>query len=103
MFFLSDSTEVLAMVRVETRYVLDVTMLISFIICAVTGFILWYAFPSGSGGGQWTVVLGVAKHDWIAIHDYSSLGLSVTIVIHFMINFNWMVQITKKVFRRGQS
>jgi cytochrome b subunit of formate dehydrogenase len=87
------------MVRMETRYLVDVTMLTAFLICAVTGFILWYAFPSGSGGGQWNVFLGVAKHDWTTIHDYSSLVLTVTILIHFMINLNWLIQVTKKILR----
>ena len=90
------------MVSVETRYIVDVTMLIVFVICAVTGFVLWYAFPSGSGGG-WSVFLGLAKHDWITIHDYSSLILTVTIVIHFVINFNWLIQVTKRIFRRAQT
>ncbi len=85
------------MVCVKTRYLVDVTMLIVFIICAVTGFVLWYAFPSGSGGRQWNFFLGVAKHDWTTIHDYSSLVLTVTIIIHFMINFNWLIQVTKKI------
>lgn len=90
------------MVRVETRYMVDMIMLIVFIICAVTGFILWYAFPSGFGGGQWSIYLGVAKHEWITIHDYSSIVLTVTIIIHFVVNFNWIAQMTKKILIRGQ-
>ena len=84
------------MVRAETRYFVDIAMLFVFIICAVTGFILWYAFPSGSGGGQWSIFLGLAKHDWIKIHDYSSLVLTATIIIHLVINLKWMTRITKK-------
>ena len=91
------------MVRVETRYMVDMIMLIVFIICAVTGFILWYAFPSGSGRGQWSTFLGVDKYEWITIHDYSSLVLTVTIIIHFVINFNWIIRMTKKIFIRGQT
>ena len=94
---------VFAMVRVETRYFVDISMLIAFIICAFTGFILWYAFPSGSRGGRWSVFLWLAKHDWITIHDYSSLVLTVTIIIHFVLNFNWIIRMTKKIIGRVQT
>jgi cytochrome b subunit of formate dehydrogenase len=85
------------LVRVEIKYLVDIIMLIAFILCAVTGFILWFVFPSGSRPGQWTTFLGVAKHDWIIIHDYSSLALTVAIIAHFVINFKWILQVTKKL------
>lgn len=94
------------MVRVEIRYLVDMCMLVVFILCAMTGFVLWYAFPSGSGGGpgngQGAVFLGVLKHDWILLHDASSLALTGTILIHTVINLPWILHMTKKLFGGAQ-
>ena len=79
-------------------------MLIIFIICAVTGFVLWFALPNGSGGrgfGEGQLFLGVARHSWITIHDYSSILLTLSIAIHFIVNFNWIIQMTKKILARA--
>ena len=91
------------MVRPEIRYLVDIFMLIIFIVCAVTGFILWSFFPSFSGTGLFVRFLGADKRFWITIHDYSSAILVVVIVIHFVINFNWIIQITKKILGRAQT
>ena len=85
------------MVRTEIRYVVDMTMLIVFIISAITGFVLWYEFPSGSGRGQ-SMFLSLSKHDWIRIHDYSNVILTAMIIIHFVINVNWIIKTTKNLF-----
>ena len=82
------------MVRVEIRYMVDIFMLVVFVVCAATGFILWYAFPSGSGGGSARVRV---------IHDYSSLALTVAIIIHFLVNFNWIISVTKRIFKRSKT
>ena len=82
------------MVKLEIRYFIDIFMLIIFIICAITGFVLWFALPSGSGGrgfSEGLSFLGVARHSWTTIHDYSSILFTLSISLHFVINFSWII------------
>ncbi len=39
---------------------------------------------------------GIAVHEWLAI------ALSVTVVIHLLLNWNWIVEVTKRLFTKGK-
>jgi len=88
------------MVKAETRYWVDLISLLTFIVNAISGYILWLVLPRGGGGwrgGGERIFLGLIRNNWIAIYDWSSLIFTIAITIHFMINFTWVVQMTKKI------
>ncbi|MEM2094963.1 MAG: DUF4405 domain-containing protein [Candidatus Bathyarchaeia archaeon] len=88
------------MVSVETRYIVDIAMLVTFVLSAASGLVLWFALPGGYGGPgglRPRDFLAIARHDWEVIHTYSSLILTMLISIHFAINLRWIIQVTRKV------
>ena len=75
---------------------------------AITGFVLWIAFPAGGGGGGrwggggsgltfWTL----SKHTWIDIHDWVAVALLVTVAIHLILHRKWILRMLKKSFKQS--
>jgi hypothetical protein len=86
------------MIRPEIRYLIDIVSLVTFIINAFSGYILWFVLPPGTFR-----FLGVDRYDWRIIHDHSSLVFTAAIVLHFVINSNWIIRMTKRIFKPRKS
>jgi len=78
----------------EIRYIVDIVSLVSFIIIMVSGFVLWFVLPRGAGRLGGNLLLGIARHDWITIHNWSSIIFTPAIGIHLLLNLKWIVKIT---------
>jgi hypothetical protein len=66
---------------------------------AVSGFVLWFALPSGGGRrGLDLAYLGLTRHTWIDIHDWVAIALTVVVIIHFIIHWKWVARMIKQVF-----
>jgi hypothetical protein len=66
---------------------------------AVSGFVLWFALPSGEGRrGLDLTYLGLTRHTWIDIHDWVAIALTVVVIIHFIIHWKWVARMIKQVF-----
>lgn len=81
------------MVRVEIRYSINLILLVTFAVSAVSGYILWFILPPGKFS-----FLGVTRRDWIVVHMWSSLIFTFSLIAHLVINMGWMVKVTKKLF-----
>jgi preprotein translocase subunit SecY len=65
---------------------------------AVSGFILWFALPSGSGRGSLNLSYwGVTRHTWLSIHDWVSIALVVIVLIHLAVHWKWVVRMTRQI------
>ena len=84
------------LVKAETRYFVDVVSLVAFIINAASGFILWFGVPNGRSAGQ-RLFLSISRQNWIALHNFTGFIFIIAIAIHFIINFRWLVRMTKKI------
>ncbi len=40
---------------------------------------------------------GIAVHEWLAI------ALSATVIVHFLLNWSWIAEMTKRVFSKGNT
>ena len=80
---------------------------------AVSGFVLWLAFPSGGGGGGLgrhgggggggfgeLTFWGISKHTWIDIHDWVGVALIALVLVHVILHWKWIARMTKSLFRR---
>lgn len=86
--------------KVKLNYFIDVLMAVIFIITAVTGLIIFLFLPSGIRQGNYQTFLGILKGNWIFIHDWSGIILIVLVVLHFILHWNWMIHITKSIFKK---
>lgn len=82
------------------NYWIDVGLLISFIFVAVTGLVLYFAFISNApGAGRNVDFLGTYKVAWLPWHSFFGIAMIVFAFVHLVLHFNWMVNMTKKIFK----
>lgn len=90
------------MTRPVVNALLDLTAALLVIGVAATGLVLQLVLPPGSGR-VW-VLWSLARHDWAAVHAYTSLALIGVLVVHVGLHWKWVVGILKKrLGRRGVS
>ncbi len=82
--------------RLTYNILLDVIVALSFLICTVSG-IYFLFFPESGPSGQ-TFLL--TKTTWDLIHTWSGVLFTLTAILHFVIHWKWVVNITGKMFRK---
>lgn len=80
------------------------TALISFLITAVTGVIIFLFLPPSEGQrGIHNTLFGYGRHDWGAFHDWAGIVLLIAIIIHIALHLDWFISTTKNVFSLNKS
>jgi len=97
------------MTKAKTYFVLAISMVILGMAEAISGFVLWLAFPSGrgggggrgwgSGGGEELTYWAISRHTWIDIHDWVAVALVALVIIHVIMHWKWIVRMTKSLLR----
>jgi hypothetical protein len=77
------------------NYVIDILILASFLICAVTGILKWPGFIRTLGPGPTVLPMKQVT----ALHDWSGLLMIALIAVHFIIHLDWLAAMTKKALR----
>ena len=91
--------------KATQNYILFVILLLFGLLEAVSGFVLWLALPCGSGGRRGTGVedaaafWGLPRDTWLNLHNWIGLALIVTVVIHLVLHWRWIVYMTKTYFK----
>ncbi len=82
----------------KAKLIVDLLMFIDFIIIALSGFVLWIMLPSGSGAGKFgsESALGLLRHEWISMHNLTSVVLIVLLIIHLILNRRWISYMLKR-------
>lgn len=58
-----------------------------------TGALLTWRLVPGSRGGGGLSVLGLGRHDWGDIHFWTAVVCVVSVVIHLLLNWQWLKKI----------
>lgn len=78
--------------RKATRhYLIDVTLIVLTLILWISSFLLWVVFPRG---------YFAAREIWVTVHKWSGLALSIMVVIHLVVHWKWLWQMTRRYLRR---
>ena len=88
--------------KAKINYIVDMLMLLSFIVTAFTGIILFFFLPSGVRQGQYQTFLGIIKATWITLHDWAGILMILLVLLHFVLHWKWIVYMTKSMFRKKQ-
>lgn len=90
------------MEKVKVKFWVDILMFIDFLLLAISGFVLKYALPRGSGKllGENTF-LGLFREDWLAIHNVTAVLIVFFILIHLALNWAWIKNMFLCSFRRN--
>jgi len=84
------------MKRVTTNALVDIGCLITFIPSLISGLVLFFVLPSGSGrGGGFATYLSIARDNWLNMHNYWSLAFAALLIIHLMLHWKFFRHIKK--------
>jgi hypothetical protein len=78
---------------------LDISILIAFLVTAITGLLLWLTIPHGPGTRN-LVTLGLTRQTWIDIHDWAGLGVLLGAAIHIALHWKWISCVADRFFKK---
>jgi Domain of unknown function (DUF4405) len=84
------------MKRITVNALVDIGCLITFIPSLVSGLVLYFVLPSGGGQGSgWATYLGIARNQWITMHNNWSLIFAALLIIHLFLHWKFFRNIDK--------
>jgi len=84
------------MKRITINALVDLGCLIMFIPSLVSGLVLYFVLPSGGGRGSgWEQYLGIARIQWVTMHDNSSFIFAALLIIHLLLHWKFFRNINK--------
>lgn len=84
------------MKRVTANALVDIGCLITIIPSLISGLVLFFVLPSGSGrGGGLAAYLGISRDIWLNMHNYWSLAFSILLVIHLLLHWKFFRHIRR--------
>ena len=84
--------------KLFAKYVVDIGLLISFLLVTITGILKFRSFLDffGITIDYATIPIKVFSK----IHDWSGLAMAVLVLIHLILNWDWIICTTKHYFSR---
>ena len=79
--------------RSRLNFIIDAAALVAFLMLAVTGVLIRYTLPPGTGG--WAMVWGLNRHEWGTIHFWASVVFFGILLFHIILHFRWIVCMVK--------
>ena len=78
------------------KYFIDLGLLISFLAVTITGIIKFRSFLSlfGISIDYASIPIRILSK----IHDWSGLAMAILVLIHLILNWNWIVSVTRTIF-----
>lgn len=91
------------MKRVTINALVDISCLVTFIPSLITGLVLFLVLQSGGGkGNSWITYLGIARTQWVNLHNYTSLVFAALLIIHLMLHWRFYRNIRKTFSERAK-
>ena len=84
------------MAKPRDNYVIATLLLASFLAVAFTGILMGYVIPA-----EEHALWGVPHRRWADIHLYFALGLIGFAALHFAMNWQWLVTISRRLALRS--
>ena len=76
------------------RYCLDLSMVIVFFVCFITGFFKFTALMHMLGLSGIVMPLALMSD----IHDWTGILLGALVAIHIVLNFRWLAGMSRKIW-----
>jgi len=101
------------MKRGTLNFVIDLISFINLVCLAVTGYIIKYILPPGSGGRghglrgrldpeQIKELWSMTRHEWGDIHFYFALFFLALMVMHIVLHWSWIKNYFKSLLGIGR-
>jgi hypothetical protein len=87
--------------KARRNFGIDVIAFLLFVALAVSGFIMRYVLPPGSGGAGGghgrgaadhgvLTLWGLTRHDWGGIHFWISIAFLAVLALHVLLHWKWL-------------
>jgi hypothetical protein len=91
--------------RVTELYIAAAVLFILFLFQSFSGFVIWLFLPRGRvdylnmihGGGR--TFWGLQRNVWVDLHGWVAVAMLAIVIIHLILNWNWVVAVSKNIFR----
>lgn len=89
--------------RTKVNYIIDIVIGLSFLVAAVSGFVLLFAGSGGYQGGRNSHylqnILFISRFTWKDIHTWSTIIMTAGVAAHLVTHWKWMVCMTRNIFK----
>lgn len=79
------------------KFAIDVVLFLCAMGLLLTGLLLAYILPPGSGRWQ---VWGITRHEWGDVHFWIAMVMLGAAVLHVLLNWSWVCMVAAGLFRR---
>jgi len=101
------------MKRGTLNFIIDLVSFVNLLCLAVTGFIMRYILPPGTGGrgrllhgghGREEIkeLLSMTRHEWGDIHFYLAVLFVILMVVHIILHWGWIKNYFKSLLGISQ-
>jgi hypothetical protein len=91
------------MKRITINALVDIGCLITLIPSLVSGLVLYFVLPSGGGQGSGRILfLGIARTQWVTMHNNSSLVFAALLIVHLLLHWKFFRNINKALSPKGK-
>ncbi|NYT08021.1 MAG: DUF4405 domain-containing protein [Methanomicrobiales archaeon] len=86
------------MYRAQIKYIVDVGLAVSFILCFITGVIKFPGFLRAIDATHRVLPM----RDLTIIHDWTGILMGLLVAVHLILNYRWIVAMTRQIFGKKQ-
>ena len=84
------------MKRITIIALIDIGCLITFIPSLISGLVLYLVLPEGGGRGSgWVTYMGIARNQWVTMHNNTSLIFTALLIIHLLLHWKFFRHINR--------
>ncbi|OIO70720.1 MAG: hypothetical protein COW19_10865 [Zetaproteobacteria bacterium CG12_big_fil_rev_8_21_14_0_65_55_1124] len=87
------------MKRTDINFTIDMIAFIGFVVMTITGVLMRYVLPPGSG--HYSTIWGLDRHEWGDIHFWISLVFFSLLALHLVLHWRWLVSVVTGKPREG--
>lgn len=81
------------MQKAKLNFIVDAVAFSAFVLLAVTGVLMRYILPPGSG--HFNALWGMDRHAWGRLHFWIAVGLLAVLGLHLFLHWRWIVATVK--------
>jgi len=91
--------------RVTELYITAVVLFILFLFQSFSGFVIWLFLPRGAGdynymkSGLGRTFWGLQRNIWLDLHAWVAVIILGIIIVHIIMNWNWIVTTSKNILQ----
>ena len=86
--------------KAKTNFVVDFTILLSFLGIAISGLVLWFILPSsGRGLEDASRVFILSRSAWKLVHNWLGVNMVAGVALHLILHWKWIVSVAGNMWR----